>query len=445
MRRNIKLLWLIFLLVFVAQRAEALTPIEIFQKYSKSVATVYSLDNGEKIHQGSGFFLEKSGLLLTNYHVIHDSQEIAVETEDGEFYIVRAIIAQDAEKDLALLGTATPSNKIVPVSFAPSVPPTGSEIVTIGTPEGFSHTLSNGILSSVKRGKDRDIVQFTAPVSPGSSGSPLFDKNGQVIGIVTAQMTQAQNLNFALTKTAIIEFLKTRPNKTDRDIELAKRKEAPKIYLSAVKGDILYRAGDCKDTYSYKLKAPFKSTLPGSLGVHFWFEFTEPCSFNYAYDQDGVEIYLPPEGVAKATFTGISVICKGDTVGFFRDPETDGFGWFVDNSNYNGGMYTIWTRAFKESEFFKFDKRKTVVWQKNAKVIVITYEGYNPNTEDILFLVIDSRQRNASPQTITVNRDRLPGYFELANGIIDIDALEINKNFPSEAVLRYDWDKEPVF
>ena len=59
--------------------------------------------------------------------------------------------------------------------------------------------------------------------------------------------------------------------------------------------------------------------------------------------------------------------------------------------------------------------------------------------------MIDSRQRNASPQTITVNRDRLPGYFELANGIIDIDALEINKNFPSEAVLRYDWDKEPVF
>jgi len=61
-------------------------------------------------------------------------------------------------------------------------------------------------------------------------------------------------------------------------------------------------------SYTYKLLEPFKSTMPGAYGIHFWFEFTESCDFFYSYTYDGMEMYLPSEGVSRATFGDMSVM-----------------------------------------------------------------------------------------------------------------------------------------
>lgn len=438
------LLALIFIFPLMLSPSYAMTTSEIFQKYSSSVVTIYSLDSGEKIHQGSGFFLEKSGLVLTNYHVVHNSKKILIETSDEQVFDVSKILAQDASKDLALLATAAPVNKITPVLFAHEIPAPGSKVITIGTPVGFSHSISDGILSAVKRGKDGDTIQFTAPISPGSSGSPLFDENGKVIGIVTSQIVDAQNINFAVSKSAIADFIKTRPNINARDAELAQRaKKTDQVYKTAVAGNTIYKAGEYKDTFIYRLSEPFKSTLPGALGIHFWFEFTKPCVFSYSHTSNsGYEVFLPPSDVIASYYAGMSVIVRGDTVGILRNPTNGNLTWFVDNSNYNRPLTTVWTREFKPAEYAKLEAVESVSFDENKVVLLVDYLGYFKDKNEISFLVTDSRNNGSRPVKIYLPLDRLPGFFKLAGGSIDIDRVEFKDN---KSVLYYDWDIEPEF
>lgn len=416
--------------------AFSLTTSEIFSQYSSSVVTIYAMDSGQRIHQGSGFFIDKTGHILTNYHIIHDSQEMLIETEKGNLYKVREIVAQDAITDLALLISATPPNEIRPLDMAKEIPKPGSRIITIGTPEGFSHSISEGIMSSVTRGAKSDIIQFTAPVSSGSSGSPLLDELGLVIGIVTFQHMKAQNLNFAMSKEAILQFLKDKPQINQRDAELAQRATQTDInYEMARRSSAIFKSGEYKDTYVYRLNAPFKSTMPGAVGIHFWFEFTEPCDFYFVgIDNKGYEIFLPSNKVMRANYAGISVLAKGDIVGIYRNAETHTLGWFVDNSNLNYPAKTIWSRLFKEKEYSLFTVYPTVKWHKEAEVFIVKYIGLKDNI--IAISTIDSRTGREKESIVEINIDDLPGYFDIAGGRLDIKEVTGADGY---SILHYTW------
>jgi serine protease Do len=161
---------------------------------------------------GTGFVVDKLGIIATNLHVIAGESSIRVKMLDGEQYQVSVIAGVDPARDLALLQIQP--KKDLPVlrlgdSDAISA---GDQIVAIGNPLGFNYSVTSGLVSQVRPvcGKaeiatgaqgckqELKVLQISAPISPGSSGGPLFNQFGEVIGITTAIVTAGQNLNLAV-------------------------------------------------------------------------------------------------------------------------------------------------------------------------------------------------------------------------------------------------------
>lgn len=174
----------------------------------KAVATLEVFDNRNKpLGQGSGFFITPGGVLVTNFHVIKGAARATAHLPSGAYYLFRSLRAYDEKADIAVLqfdARETPSIK----GFGDSDSiKTGDEVYALGTPNGLEETYSAGTISNPSRQVDGEtFIQFSAPISPGSSGGGLFDLHGKVIGITAAtanirtgpQAGLAQNLNLAV-------------------------------------------------------------------------------------------------------------------------------------------------------------------------------------------------------------------------------------------------------
>ncbi|WP_297869558.1 trypsin-like peptidase domain-containing protein [uncultured Flavobacterium sp.] len=170
----------------------------IYDKVKKGVYLIYTKNN-EGISQGSAFIIDKSGIAISNYHVFKDaSSAIAINDEDDEFMITE-IIDYDKDKDYIIFRIGN-SDNIKYLKLATNTPKIGDEVFTIGNPKGLTQTLSTGIVSSYRDGNN--FIQTTAEITHGSSGAPLFNKYGEVIGITTSGIGEA-NLNFALNINSI--------------------------------------------------------------------------------------------------------------------------------------------------------------------------------------------------------------------------------------------------
>jgi S1-C subfamily serine protease len=153
---------------------------------------------------GSGFAIAGQGFILTNHHVIHQHKELMVTLPSGKM-LRPVVIGADAATDLAVL--KIDDNSLPALSFADSdqLQP-GQIAVAIGNPLGFQHTVTAGVVSALGRslrsqsGRMIDgIIQTDAALNPGSSGGPLMDSAGQVIGVNTAIIKQAQGICFAVS------------------------------------------------------------------------------------------------------------------------------------------------------------------------------------------------------------------------------------------------------
>jgi hypothetical protein len=187
-----------------------LTQEQIFEKCSPAVFYIEIFDiKDTKIKTGSGFFINGSGLAVTNYHVIQGAAKAVITASDGKEYNVLGLYDYSKEKDLALIkvdGTDFPylemadSDKVI----------TGASVYTIGSPLGYKNSFSAGIISSASRDVEgRNYIQTSAAISSGSSGGALLDKTGKVIGVTTATAVNAQNINLALPINKIQELNKT--------------------------------------------------------------------------------------------------------------------------------------------------------------------------------------------------------------------------------------------
>ncbi len=156
--------------------------------------------NGTALTTGSGFFL-RPGQVVTNLHVIRGARRCEVKTLDGKgrVYQVSGLLAVDEEGDLALLSVELPSGRARSSELATLLPEEGEKIFVIGNPLKLEGSVSDGIVSAVRElpniGK---IIQITAPISHGNSGSPVFNLKGQVVGVVTIKVTNGQNINLAI-------------------------------------------------------------------------------------------------------------------------------------------------------------------------------------------------------------------------------------------------------
>jgi len=185
--------------------------IELVKKTKSAVVLIQTFnDNNQPIGQGSGFFVNNKGHIVTNYHVIEGAYRATVKTSSGIEYPVEGIIAKNADADIVKLIVNIPDANTPFLNLSEIVPSEGQDIVVIGNPLGFESTVSPGIVSAVRDipafGK---ILQITAPISPGSSGSPVINSKGEVIGIATLVLKEGQNLNFAITSDKIIALKET--------------------------------------------------------------------------------------------------------------------------------------------------------------------------------------------------------------------------------------------
>ncbi|RFM35047.1 S1C family serine protease [Chitinophaga silvisoli] len=175
---------------------------ELYKRVKQGVFLVYVLGNNTDAI-GSGFFLDKKGVAISNYHVFENAQKGIVILDNGEKEMITKIIYTNKELDYVIFKVGLGDDeKYFPLNISNRLPDIGESCFAIGNPKGLSQTLSIGNISGYRNNNNQHYIQTTAEITHGSSGGPLFDKHGDVIGITTMGLDEA-NLNFAIELNAI--------------------------------------------------------------------------------------------------------------------------------------------------------------------------------------------------------------------------------------------------
>ncbi|NTW52803.1 MAG: tetratricopeptide repeat protein [Chlorobiaceae bacterium] len=198
--------WLPCLLsvVLISGQVLAKTPVEIFKQVSHSVVVIKTYDDkGQLKAFGSGVVLDKEGNVVTNNHVIEKAARLVVVFDKKEYPATPKCV--DLIRDVCSINA--PGLNALPVSFARSSQiEIGSTVYAIGSPMAEGLTFSDGIVSFLREALGGHYIQFTAPISPGSSGGGLFNEQAQLIGIPTYFISQGQHLNFALPVEWVVDL-----------------------------------------------------------------------------------------------------------------------------------------------------------------------------------------------------------------------------------------------
>jgi hypothetical protein len=192
------LLCAIILLLVGAGSARAQTAQEIAKKaFGSTVLLVMEDTNGQPLSLGSGFFV-RDGEIASNLHVVEGAARgYAKLVGQKTKYDIEGTTAVDAERDLVVLKISVSGSQTLPLGNSDTVE-VGEPVYAVGNPQGLEGTFSQGIVSSIREvGADR-LLQITAPISPGSSGGPVLNGKGEVIGVSVATFKGGQNLNFAI-------------------------------------------------------------------------------------------------------------------------------------------------------------------------------------------------------------------------------------------------------
>lgn len=153
---------------------------------------------------GSGFFIDDKGIGITNYHVLDGAIKASIKTSDGSEYEIDGVLASDKDWDILKFSIKNPERKsFETLDFRNKEMEKGDIVYNISNPLGLESTVSEGIVSSLREdNRHGETVQITAPISPGSSGSALLDKQGKVFAVATFLKDGGQNLNFGVSITS---------------------------------------------------------------------------------------------------------------------------------------------------------------------------------------------------------------------------------------------------
>ena len=202
-----QLLSVVFLLLvtaFVVTAQQSLP--ELVKKVKPAVVSIITYDSdGEPLMTGSGFFIDPHKV-VTNLHVLRGATRVEIKMLDGKgrTYPAAGLLAADTEGDLALMRVEMPQDRSRSIELAADLPDEGETIFVIGNPLKLEGSVSDGIVSAVREVPNvGHIIQITAPISHGNSGSPVFNLRGQVLGVVTVKVTNGQNINLAIASARV--------------------------------------------------------------------------------------------------------------------------------------------------------------------------------------------------------------------------------------------------
>tara|TARA_B100001250_G_scaffold414304_1_gene451828 strand:- start:2143 stop:3780 length:1638 start_codon:yes stop_codon:yes gene_type:complete len=205
--------FIISFLLFVISCKQSFT--DIVSQTERAVFHIYSYDeHGVPNGTGTGFFIDRSGIGITNHHVIEDADIAYIKDFEGNVFQIEQVTKVDVEADLAEIKIKNDDNYRFPrLKLSAKQVLKGQEIFVIGNPETYESTLTTGIISAIRKNDHFEEIQVSAPISPGSSGSPIMDMKGYVLGVITSSSSseKAENLNFGTS----IKSLSTLKNADD--------------------------------------------------------------------------------------------------------------------------------------------------------------------------------------------------------------------------------------
>ena len=169
--------------------------------------------------QGSGFVYDSNGqmVVITNYHVVQDVLNITVTFINGDSYEA-TVLGSDPYADLAVLSTDAPQSEYQPLEIVSSSNlEVGDPVVAVGGPYGLAGSMTTGVVSALGRTITDEtssypianVIQTSAPINPGSSGGPLLNYAGQVVGVTTAIVSDSQGLGFAIPSSVILREIES--------------------------------------------------------------------------------------------------------------------------------------------------------------------------------------------------------------------------------------------
>lgn len=181
---------------------------ELARLASSVVMIVIHDRNGKVKGSGSGIMIGKDGYILTNHHVASGGSYYSVRIEEDEqVYTTDEVVKYNTVLDLAILRIRRRLDPI-PVYTGKKGLVRGQKVVAIGSPLGLFNSVSDGIISGFRKVNEVDMIQFTAPISHGSSGGAVLNMYGEVIGISTAGIDSGQNINLAVSYESIHPFIR---------------------------------------------------------------------------------------------------------------------------------------------------------------------------------------------------------------------------------------------
>ncbi|MBS0622421.1 MAG: trypsin-like peptidase domain-containing protein, partial [Verrucomicrobia bacterium] len=184
----------------VKERLERLTPAELYRRSQEAVVLINTYNKEGKLNgKGSGFSISPKGLIVTNLHVLAQGHSVEVVFPGKEPIRDVVVVGMSPPKvDLALLQvTGAPLPALTAFKSVPVAP--GDKVYVIGSPKGLVNTVSEGIVGGIRHDGSAQLYQITAPISHGSSGGPVFNEYGEVIGVANAMAVDAQNVNFSIS------------------------------------------------------------------------------------------------------------------------------------------------------------------------------------------------------------------------------------------------------
>jgi len=207
------LLVLSALMASLAASQETVDWSSLVEKVMPAVVTIVSAD-AKDIVQGSGFLISSDGKIVTNFHVVAGKPTILARLLDGSSLVIKSILASDKANDLAILQAEGRDLPFVQLGDSDKVK-VGEAICVIGSPMLLEGTVSVGIISAVRELRDgRKLLQITAPISEGSSGSPVFNRKGEVIGVASFALSEGQSINLVVSSNAVKALLHSHDTKS---------------------------------------------------------------------------------------------------------------------------------------------------------------------------------------------------------------------------------------
>lgn len=185
---------------------------ELVEKVEPSVVYIKTFDNyGKQLNMGTGFFINPYGELITCRHVLKDACRASVETSNGQEFEISKVTGLSSDLDLVKLEVKSPAKLLPYLEISSATPRKGERIFVLGNPRGYRSVVSEGIVAAFHRQPPVEIIQVTAPISPGSSGSPVLNMSGKVVGIITCYNDTGQHLNFAVPAQLIYSLSTSYP------------------------------------------------------------------------------------------------------------------------------------------------------------------------------------------------------------------------------------------